>query len=324
MPRLSSDPRSRPTGLGRLARPRYPEALPVRLSRKRLYIVPTAFGTYLAMMLFAILLGSLNNGSNSALLFATAACAMLAMALIQTHQRLAGIRILSIHAFPSHEGDPITVRVSMDHRSRGPRQGLALTIGASQVAFDLASGEPHSLDIQLASLPRGIHPMGRLRIGTRRPLNIAHTWSWVWPDQSFLIYPRLEPHCPAPPGKGTDEHQLRSSRIGTEVHHLREFRLGDAMRDIAWKASARHGRLMAREYEAQGGGLQSLDWEDVAHLPTEQALSRLATWVVQADSQGTATELKLPHQTIGPSQGLAHRHACLTALARMPSDASVA
>lgn len=316
----SSDPRSRPRGLGRLARPRQPENLPVRLARQRLYIVPTAFGTYLSMMLFAILLGSLNNGSNSALLFATAACAMLAMALIQTHQRLVGVRILSIHAFPSHEGDPITVRVSMDHGSRHTRQGLSLTMGASQVAFDLASGEPHSLDLQLASLPRGIHPMGRLRLGTRRPLNIAHAWSWVWPHQSFLIYPRLEANSPSPPGKGMEEHRLRSSRIGTEVHHLREFRMGDAMRDIAWKASARNGRLMAREYEAQGGGLQFLDWDDVAHLPTEQALSRLATWVVQADSQGQATELKLPLQTIGPSQGLAHRHACLTALARMPSD----
>lgn len=317
----SSDPRSRPQGLGRWARPRQPETLPIRLVRQRLYIVPTIFGIYLGMILFAILLGSLNNGSNAALLFTSAACSMLALALIQTHQRLAGVRVLSVHAFPSHEGDPITVRVSLDHRSTKPRQGLTLAMGATQLAFDLPPGEPKSLDLILPPLPRGVHPMGRLRLSTRRPLNIALSWSWVWPNQAFLIYPRLEPNCPSPPGKGLEEHRLRSARVGTEVHHLRDFRLGDAMRDIAWKASARNGRLMAREYEAHGGGLQSLDWDDVAHLPTEQALSRLATWVVQADTQGVATELKLPTQTIGPSQGMAHRHACLTALARMPADA---
>lgn len=323
MQRPSFDAGLVPRGLERFARPRRPEALPARLTRHRLYILPTAFGIYLAMMLFAILLGSLNNGSNAALLFAACACAMLALALIQTHQRLVGVRVLSVHAFPAHEGDPIVVRAVLDHRGEKPRQGLSLGMGQAQAALDLPPGEPHALDLQVAALPRGIHPMGRLRVGTRRPLNIAHAWSWVWPEQSFLIYPRLEAQAPSPPGRGQDEARLRASRVGNEVHHLREFRRGDALRDIAWKATARGGRLMAKEYESQGGGLQTFSWEDVAHLPTEHALSRLATWVVQADQQGLATELTLPEQTLGPAQGLAHRHACLTALARMPSDAAL-
>lgn len=320
----SFDITQKPRGLGRLARPRQPEKLPARLQRQRLYIIPTAFGAYLSMMLFAILLGALNNGSNAALLFAAGACAMLAIALIQTHQRLVDVRVLSVHAFPSHEGDGLTVRAVLDHPGQRPRQGLWLEMGATRVAFDLNPGEPHTVDLQLPSLPRGIHPMGRLRLGTRRPLNIALAWSWIWPEQSFVVYPRLEAHAPAPPGKGNEGLLLRSSRTGTEVNHLRDFRRGDSLRDIAWKASARTGRLMAREYENNGGGLQHLSWEDVSHLPTEQALSRLATWVVQADSQGVATELSLLDQTIGPSQGMAHRHACLTALARVSPDASLA
>ena len=317
----SSDPRKAPSGLERLARPKQPEALPVRLDRRRIYILPSVFGIYLGMMLFAILLGSLNNGSNAALLFASASCAMLALGLIQTHQRVVDVRLLSVHPFPTHEGDPIVVRASLDHPSKKPREGLALSMGGQRVAFNLDPGIPGTVDLKLDALPRGVHPMGRLQLGTRRPLNIAHAWSWVWPQQSFLVYPRLEHNPPRPPGQGLENAQRKAARTGSEIHHLRDFQLGDALRDVAWKASARTGKLMAREYESPGGGLQHLAWEDVSHLPTEEALSRLAAWVVQADTEGQATELRLPEQTLGPAHGLSHRHACLTALARMPRDA---
>jgi len=36
---------------------------------------------------------------------------------------------------------------------------------------------------------------------------------------------------------------------GLEFHQLRDYREGDAMRQIEWKATARRGRLIAREYE---------------------------------------------------------------------------
>ena len=323
MQRPSFDPRALPSGLHRFLKPKVAESLPARLNRKRIYILPTVFGIYLGMMLFAILLGSLNNGSNAALLFAAVACAMLALALVQTHQRLVDLRVLSVHPFPTHEGEAIVVRVSFDHPGSKPREGLALEIAGERMAFNAPPREPHTVDVRLGPLPRGIHAMGRMRVGTRRPLNIAHAWSWVWPSQSFLIYPRLETNPPRPPGHGQENAQRKAARSGTEIHHLRDFQLGDALRDVAWKASARTGRLMAREYESHGGGLQHLAWEDVAHLPTEHALSRLAAWVVQADSEGLSTELRLPDQTLGPAHGLPHRHACLTALARMPRDEMV-
>lgn len=315
-----SDPRERPRGLWSLGKPRKPETLPARLERRRLYIVPTSFGFYMGCVLFSILLGSLNNGSNSALLFSLSACAMLSVGLLQTHQRLAGVRVLSVHAYPAHEGAPITVRVSLDHRGARMRRGIVAAMGATERAVDLPPGEPLQVDLTLGSLPRGVHPMGRLLFFCRQPYNIAKAWGWVWPNQSFIIYPRLEPNPPMPSHGKDDSDQARAARVGLHMHHLRDYRAGDALRDIAWKASARQGKLMAREYESQGGGLRTLDWASVAHLPRELALSRLAAWVVQADQQGTMTELVLPTESIGPSQGLAHRHACLTALAKVPSD----
>ena len=45
--------------------------------------------------------------------------------------------------------------------------------------------------------------------------------------------------------------QVRRRGEGTEFHQLREYREGDAPRAIDWKATARTGRLISREYEEE-------------------------------------------------------------------------
>lgn len=321
MPRPSPDPTAQPRGMQRWAKPRESEPLPVRMTQNRIYILPTFFGIGMALFLTAITLSALNNSNNHALMFSVSAAAMLVVSLLQTHHRLASVRILSVHAFPAHAQEGVVVRVSMDHLGKKARKGLRLSMGSAGASFDLPAGEPHSIDLRLDGLPRGIHPMGRLRLSTVRPMNIAKAWAWVWPQESFLVYPALETPTPPIKSTGEEEQSFRSTRQGEQVHHLRDWREGDAIRDVAWKATARQGKLVSREYEDQHSGQVRICWEDVAHLSHEQALSRLASWVVQADERREMSELVLPFAHIGPSQGMAHRHACLSALATVPRHA---
>ena len=54
----------------RLARPRQPESLPIRLDRRRVYVLPTGFGLFYAVLVGAMLVGALNYNNNPALLLA--------------------------------------------------------------------------------------------------------------------------------------------------------------------------------------------------------------------------------------------------------------
>ena len=56
--------------LARWARPRAVEALPVRLDRRRVYVLPTRFGLFYAALVFTMALGALNYNNNPALLLA--------------------------------------------------------------------------------------------------------------------------------------------------------------------------------------------------------------------------------------------------------------
>jgi uncharacterized protein (DUF58 family) len=58
-----------------------------------------------------------------------------------------------------------------------------------------------------------------------------------------------------------------------------------------------------------------LKWGQAQGLETEARLSRLAAWIVAADAAGHNWGLSLPGTELAPSQGLAHRHAALQALA---------
>lgn len=59
-----------------------------------------------------------------------------------------------------------------------------------------------------------------------------------------------------------------------------------------------------------------LSWDDLGMLRVpEERLSQLAQWVLEANQKGLIYGLELPDTRIDYGQGLAHREACLRALA---------
>ena len=58
-----------------------------------------------------------------------------------------------------------------------------------------------------------------------------------------------------------------------------------------------------------------LNWASTEGLPTEQRLSQLALWIIEAERLGFSYGLKLPRNEIMPSQGEQHLHKCMKSLA---------
>nr|MBP7466348.1 DUF58 domain-containing protein [Pseudoxanthomonas sp.] len=52
--------------LERFQRPRAPEPLPVRVDRRRIYVLPTRFGLFFTLLVLAMVLGALNYNNNPA------------------------------------------------------------------------------------------------------------------------------------------------------------------------------------------------------------------------------------------------------------------
>lgn len=313
--------RPRPAGLrarlGALARPRRPEPLPVVLDRRRIYILPTAFGAFFIALLAVMLLGALNYNNNPALLLALLLAGAGNASLFAAHLQLSGLRVAAVDAEPVPAGTPATVRVHLRADPARARRGLRVACGASATAVSLVDGAGEAR-LELATQRRGWLQPGRITLSTTRPLGLARAWAHAWPSEPLLVYPRPEADGPALPGGAGDAAQARLNPAGDDVHHLRAYRRGDSRRAVAWKPSARRGSLLVREYEQPQGADVVLDWSALT-LAHEDRIRRLARWVDQAEREGRRYRLQLPRQAIGPGRGQAHRHACLRALALLPS-----
>ncbi len=301
-----------------LARPRAPETLPARLDRRRIYVLPTAFGLFFFALLLTMGVGALNYNNNPALLLCLLLAGTALASLLHAHLQLSGLAVQTVDAEPVAAGRPLALRVHVRADPGRPRRGLEVRAGDTAAALHLDDGAGEAV-IELPTMQRGWLDVGRLRISTTRPLGLARAWSWVWPEAPVLVYPAPETHGPPLPEGAGDNAQARLHASGDDGHHLRNWRRGDSRRAIAWKPSARRDQLLVREYEQPQGTDVVIDWRGTVELPYEARIRRLARWVDEAERDQRRYVLRLPGQpAVGPARGALHRHACLRALALLP------
>lgn len=305
--------------LALLARPRAAEPLPLTLDRRRVYVLPTAFGLFAGLLVGTMLLGALNYNNNPALLLALLLAATFMASLMAAHLQLSGLRVDSIAAEPVHAGKPLRLQLALSIHDRRPRIGLRLRAGRQEVLVPALADQPVTAELPYPTSTRGWLQLGRLRLFTTQPLGVAVAWSYVWPQTPLLVYPAVEVDGPPLPEPVGTSRQTRVDAAGEELHHLRAYRPGDPQHTIAWKPSARRDLLLVREYEQPVGVEVTLDWATLAPLTHEARIRRLTHWIELAERQARRYRLRLPgHAPIGPALGPAHRHRCLRALALLP------
>jgi uncharacterized protein (DUF58 family) len=305
--------------LALLARPRAAEPLPLTLDRRRVYVLPTAFGLFAGLLVGTMLLGALNYNNNPALLLALLLAATFMASLMAAHLQLSGLRVDSIAAEPVHAGTPLRLQLALSIHDRRPRIGLRLRAGQQEVLVPALADQPVTAELSYPTSTRGWLQLGRLRLSTTQPLGVAVAWSYVWPQTPLLVYPATEVDGPPLPEPAGTSRQTRVDAAGEELHHLRAYRPGDPQHTIAWKPSARRDLLLVREYEQPVGVEVTLDWATLAPLTHEARIRRLTHWIELAERQARRYRLRLPgHAPIGPALGPAHRHQCLRALALLP------
>lgn len=297
-----------------LTRLRERESLPIRLDRRRIYVLPTAFGLVFAAMLFVMSIGALNYYNNPALLLTALLGSVSVLSMLVAFRTLDGSCLDRVQAEPCHAGDPLILELVFAAGSR-LRPGMRIDIGDSRAMVTALPGEPLRAVISLPTTRRGMMVLPRIRVWTRWPYGLFRAWSWLNPQIELLVYPRAEPGATPLPQGGREAQRSRAQPLGEEFGALREYRASDPRRLIAWKASARADRLLVREPEQLTGEDYVLDFDALTALDLEARISRLTRWVLMAEERRVRYVLVLPGQRLGPDLGSAHARRCLRELA---------
>lgn len=304
------------TRLPALTRFRRPEALPIELHRRRIYLVPTAFGVGFAMLLLVMLVGALNYTNNAALLLTCLLGAASMTSMLLAFRALDGLQLQAIRAGNAVAGQPIDVH--LDFAATRARQAVRVTLDTQQHAFAIDASGHASVTLSLPTGQRGWQPLPRFRVWSSWPLGLFRAWSWLYPEQAVLVWSRPEAEGPAPNAPAEDRQRQRIDQ-GDDLAALREYRIGDPQRHIAWKASARHESLLVKDFERpQTHQEWRLDWRELAGLDHEARISRLARWLGEAHAERLRYSLWIPGTEIDAGNGAIHYARCMSALALLP------
>lgn len=291
------------------------ERLPITLNQRRVYIVPSGFGLFFALMMVAIMAGALNYNNNGAMLFGLLAISLGAVSMLQTFRNLDRLSLIQISADPVHAGEPLHLCFHLRCEDTRKRFAVSLRLDGEFRHVEIAPGSITQVEFALPSGSRGWFSPEPLRVSTVWPFGLFYAWSFLHSDVRVLIYPRAEsPAQPLP--RMPDPGRIGGADPGDEdLRSLREYQVGDPTRLVAWKASARTGELLVRQLEAPQARETIFDLQRIPGLDLEQRLSRLTRWVIEAERAGIRYRLLLPGLNLGPDLGPAHRLRALKALA---------
>ena len=294
------------------------DRLPLTLQPRRVYILPTRAGVVAALLLFVMLLAGLNYQNSLALLLCFLLGAFALVSMYECHRTLSGLQITSTHVEPAFAGGQGELTLGFQNNARSVRRALCLRV--TDVAPKTFEVQPHAacvVRVSYQALARGRQRIDRLQLSSDAPLGLFRAWCWLHLPLEALIYPAPARVRNLPPPVGLPRRSERERRLTGEEEWawLRAFQDGDPMHRVAWKAYARGAALMVAHYDAPAGALRVLALQALHDLPLESALSQLADWLLECERQGESCALELPGCSLPAGHGLAHRRACLEALA---------
>jgi uncharacterized protein (DUF58 family) len=217
---------------------------------------------YLAAII-SVALAAMNTGNNLLFLILASLIALILMSGILSSITLSGVELrldLPPHIFA---GEPLRATVELQNQKQTlPSFALRVEAAKAQIAMTPAMLEtpvyfPYlpkrgkvQQSVPMTFLRRGAHRHEAFRIVTRFPFGFLQKARHVDLKAEALVYPSVEPtqeFLEILPGLQGALESVTKGR-GQDLYGLRDYVSSDSVRHVHWKASARSGSLMVREF----------------------------------------------------------------------------
>lgn len=303
------------------------------LESRRCYILPTRAGLVFGLMVFAIWFTSLNFNLQLGYALAYLCVSLGLVTMVETHRNLVNLRLRELRCEPSYAGSAAQFDFALENPHRRSRPAIHLGFVLPQrrradngadsalqgISLDLPAAASVTASIGLPTRRRGPRPSPRVRVSTRFPLGLWEAWAYLAPDLRTLVYPAPASDGPPLPSPRAIPGRLPGPTVrqGSEdFAGVRPYQRGDALRSVAWRLAARSDDLSVKVFESSQSDELVIAFDALpGSLDTEQRLSLLAAWILEADAKGLRYGLTLPDGSIAAGEGPDHRRACLERLA---------
>jgi uncharacterized protein (DUF58 family) len=289
----------------------------------------TKVGLWYILITLIVAVAATNTGNNSLYMVWAAMLGALVVSGVLSRQN---VRCLAVSLEPPPEvfaKRPFAVRYRLTNRGRLlPRWFLLFNVarqGPPWLLPYLPCGGTGRGEVEVMLPRRGRHRLDAVHLSSIFPFGLFSKGARYPLDVEVLVYPELFPASHEEPAEAGDlgSEPIRRRGWGHELHSLRRFRQGDDPRSIHWKQTARTGRMIVMEREAEesrrlsvilDNGVGVLE-DEAAQERFERLVSEAATAAVDALGRGWEVELVTRERRLPFAGGARQRLRLLEALA---------
>jgi uncharacterized protein (DUF58 family) len=290
-----------------------------RVAARQIYIVPTEMGLLYALVVAAMVLGSLNFQNNLGLMFGFLMAGVGLVAMHRCWFNLLGLAAQVRGGSPVFVGQAARFEVVLRNERRAARYdiralgGIGLPTPALLEPLDQAS-----VSLAMPTSRRGLLALQDVEIETRHPMHLFKAWCYVQSGATCIVYPQAASDAPAPASASGELCKAVREATGDGAEDflgLREYRAGDSLRRLDWKALARERGLVVKEFGGDEGLDVWIDWRALPTLDLERRISQMTRQVLDAAEGSYRFGLRLPGVEIALGRGEGQVELCLRELA---------
>jgi uncharacterized protein (DUF58 family) len=270
-----------------------------------------------------MLTAGLNYNSNLGLAFGFLLASLALVAMHHCHRNLLGLSVDVATDVDAFAGGHASFEFLLRNDAGIERCDIEIRCGNEAAATQSVPAKSYNHAVlDVAVKRRGVTRLEQFELRTRYPFGWFRAWTYVQSPLVAFVAPQPGGDRALPSEAGAAGTAAHAEVRGDEdFSGLRAYEAGVPLKHMAWKVLARGGEPAVRSYTGLAAQPEWLDWASLGRLAPEARLSQLCRWVLDSEAAQRNFGLRIPGTEIAPSRGVAHRCACLRALAAYPAEA---
>jgi len=290
------------------------------IGRRQLYILPTKIGWYYTLILLALFAIAVKFDNQPAFIMLFLLISVSLIAMLYTHNNVINLSISQLPSKNIYCGESASFPVLVKNDSDKHRYALWLMAGGFHKLVNLKPYEEKNIELKQPSIQRGYLECSPISLTSQFPIGLFFCWSKrLQPTQRCLVYPQAIDLTPIPEDNSEDGKQEQKNSIkldSGDYAGMKTYQQGDRIRDIHWPSLAKTQKLITIQHESKSNSSVNLSWFSLPNtMNTEDKLSQLCFWLLDAEKRNTQYQLEMPSHTIEFNRGPTHLHQCLSVLA---------
>lgn len=300
----------------------------IRPPRRLLF---TRSGAVFTAGILAVGLAAVNTGNNLLFLLLGALLGLVALSGILSERMVRPVTVVRRVPRGVPVGEPARVRYEVtNNRSRFAIYTLEIRepgLPGSAFAAVIPPGETVIVRSDPVFIRRGTVPLEVVTVSTSFPFGLFRKERDLRMPGELVVWPSTLRPVRTPVLSGDRSRRMGSRTASRAIHRgeyrsMREYRPGDDPRDVHWKAAARSGSLVVREYEGEdaAGIWVCLDAAAAPGERAEESVEMAAALVARTLREGREVGFATQGRVHPPGRGEAQLEGILDTLARVDFD----